>query len=243
MYGLTDARHFTANASAILSSMGVYFAQKLCIWEKTRLHFNKRTLTPFMQANPKDADKTWQAFKKGNRQAFELIYREHIRGLLNYGYKITTDRKLIEDSVQDLFFELWKNRSGLSETTSVRFYLFKALRYKILRNVRSQRLDFLEQIDERAEHFADLSHETHLISLEVQSLQMANLKELIANLPKRQQEAINLRYYHNFSNEEIAQIMGVNYQSACKFIYSALKSLKLNLQVSITSWLLLIIFL
>ena len=71
---------------------------------------------------------------------------------------------------------------------------------------------------------------------------MANLKELISNLPKRQQEAINLRYYHNFSNEEIAQIMGVNYQSACKFVYTALKSLKLNLQVSITSWLFLIIF-
>lgn len=195
-----------------------------------------------MQANEKNADKSWQAFKKGNKEAFACIYKTHIKGLLNYGYKITSDRKLIEDSVQDLFFELWKNRTGLSDTTSVRFYLFKALRYKILRNTRVHRLDSLQRLEDHEEEFADYSHETYLIGLEVQSLQMANLKELISNLPKRQQEAINLRYYHNFSNEEIARIMGVNYQSACKFIYSALKSLKVNLQISISSWLLLIIF-
>lgn len=195
-----------------------------------------------MQANEKNADKSWQAFRKGSKEAFAGIYEAHIKGLLNYGYKITSDRKLIEDSVQDLFFELWKNRAGVSDTTSVRFYLFKALRYKILRNTRVHRPAFLQRLDDHEDAFADYSHETYLIGLEVQSLQMANLKELIRNLPKRQQEAINLRYYHNFSNEEIAQIMGVNYQSACKFIYSALKSLKLNLQISISSWLLLIIF-
>ena len=195
-----------------------------------------------MQADNTNADRTWQAFKKGSRQAFAIIYQDHIKGLLNYGYKISSDRKLIEDSVQDLFFELWKNRAGLSETTSVRFYLFKALRYKMLRNARAHRFEFFQQLDDAADHLSDYSHEHHLISLEVQSLQMANLKELINNLPRRQQEAINLRYYHNFSNEEIAQIMGVNYQSACKFIYTALKTLKLNLQVSISTWLLLIIF-
>jgi RNA polymerase sigma factor (sigma-70 family) len=72
---------------------------------------------------------------------------------------------------------------------------------------------------------------------------MENLKTIINQLPKRQQEAINLRYYHNFSNEEIAQIMGVNYQSVSNFIYTALRKLKLNLQVSITSFLFFLFFL
>ena len=196
-----------------------------------------------MHANEKKLDVTWQAFKKGNREAFAAIYREHIKDLLNYGYKVTSDRRLIEDSIQDLFFELWKNRLGLTETTSIRFYLFKALRNKIVRNAKTDSRNFIQPVPSEPETLSDVSHESYLIGLEVQSYQMAHLKELIANLPKRQQEAINLRYYHSFSNEEIAKIMGVNYQSACKFIYSALKNLKLNLQVSITSYLLLIIFL
>lgn len=187
------------------------------------------------------ADLTWKAFKKGDKKAFAAIYRDHVGNLLNYGYKVTSDRRVIEDSIQDLFFELWKNRAGLSDTTSVRFYLFRALRYKIMRNLKSSAARVLQQFEEVPEAF-DLSHENYLIGLEVQSLQMAHLKDLVTKLPRRQQEAINLRYYHNFSNEEIARIMGVNYQSACKFLYSALKTLKANLHVSITSYLFFMIF-
>jgi len=196
-----------------------------------------------MHAPDKNADPVWQAFKKGSREAFAAIYKEHVRGLLNYGYKVSADRRLIEDSIQDLFFELWNNKARLSDTTSVRFYLFKALRYKILRNTKLSGTLYTEQIDALTEKLSESPHENYLIGLEVQSFQMAHLKDVINNLPKRQREVINLRYYHNFSNEEIAEIMGVNYQSACKFIYTALKNLKLNLQVSITSYLLLIIFL
>ena len=194
-----------------------------------------------MHANDRIPDRTWRAFKKGSREAFASIYQEHARSLLNYGYKVTSDRRVIEDSLQDLFFELWKNRAGLSETTSIRFYLFKALRYKILRNLKVNGRP-IPQPEDGAASLLEASHESYLIGLEVQSFQMAHLRELIGNLPIRQQEAINLRYYHNFSNEEIARIMGVNYQSACKFLYTALRTLKANLRVSITSFLFFLIF-
>jgi RNA polymerase sigma factor (sigma-70 family) len=67
----------------------------------------------------------------------------------------------------------------------------------------------------------------------MQSLRLENLKSVLQQLPRRQQEAINLRFYHNFSNEEVANIMGLNYQSACNLIYAALAKLKIQLQVSI----------
>ena len=68
-----------------------------------------------------------------------------------------------------------------------------------------------------------------MIDEEVYQLQISQLQTSLQKLPKRQQEAINLRYYHDFSNEEVAQIMGVNYQSACKFIYTGLRFLKENI--------------
>lgn len=185
-------------------------------------------------------DDLWHSFKNGDRAAFETIYKQQVRGLLNYGYKVTSDRSLIEDSIQDLFVDLWQNRHNISETTSIKFYLFKALRYKIGRNYKT-----IEKVDfQNINHLQELvlPHENFLMSTEVHSDQMKHLKELIEKLPKRQQEAINLRYFHNFSNEEIAHIMGVNYQSACKFIYTALRKLKLNLKVSVACFLILIIF-
>lgn len=187
-------------------------------------------------------DEVWRSFKNGNKAAFAKLYELHVGDLLNYGYKVTPDRTLIEDSIQDLFFELWKNRQNLSDTTSVKFYLFKALRYKIYRNLKSNDLVDSLDIDHHQNELSEGSHESNLIGFEVQSAQMDDLKMRIAQLPKRQQEAINLRYYHNFTNDEIAQIMGVNYQSAANFIFSALRKLKLNLKTSVSCLLFLFIF-
>ncbi len=147
-------------------------------------------------------DEVWRSFKNGDKSAFEKLYRIHAPSLLNYGYKISSNRVLIEDSIQDLFIELWQNRERVSETTSVKFYLFKALRYKVNRNLKIDGLLNLQDIEDHYNDLASPSHEAKLIGLEVQSLQMENLRALISQLPKRQQEAINLRYYHNFQTKK-----------------------------------------
>lgn len=186
-------------------------------------------------------DQIWRSFKGGDKTAFAALYRIYAGALLNYGNRISWDRTLVEDSIQDLFFELWNTRERITEPNSIKLYLFKALRYKIHRNIKSN--DFTNTLDlELFENLASPSHESKLIRFEVQSEQMENLRTLIKQLPKRQQEAINLRYYHDFSNEEIAKIMGVNYQSAANFIFQAICKLKLNLKVSVTSFLFFLTF-
>lgn len=88
----------------------------------------------------------WQAFKQGDRVAFERIYEQHIQPLINYGYKITTDRNLIQDCIQDLFVELWESRERLTNTDSVRFYLLKALRNKLIRHLQATPTDSLDTL-------------------------------------------------------------------------------------------------
>lgn len=180
-------------------------------------------------------DAVWHSFKNGDKDAFAELYQRYAGVLLNYGNKISSDRVLIEDSIQDLFVELWQSRERVAETTSVKAYLFKALRYKLYRHARATDVVNFSDIEQHKNLLVSASHESKLISFEVESLQMEHLKAIVNQLPKRQQEAINLRYYHNFSNEEIAAIMGVNYQSASNFIFSALRKLKLNLKVSVSA--------
>jgi RNA polymerase sigma factor (sigma-70 family) len=178
-------------------------------------------------------DSDWFAFKAGDKEAFSRIYLHHVEALLKYGYKIHHNRSLVEDCVQDLFIELWKSRANLSDTTSVKFYLFQALRYKILRKIHAE--SKVELMTLESYERLSLRHvENDLVEFEIQSQQMSHLEDSINALPARQREAINLRFYNNFSNEEVARIMGVNYKSACRFIYMAIKKLKINLKVSIS---------
>lgn len=207
-------------------------------------NFSLQTTDPvYTKPENLPGDPLWHAFKNGDKASFARIYKEYAKLLLNYGNKVTSDKTVIEDSIQDLFVELWQNRATISETTSIKFYLFRALRYKICRNINQNEFRNFEDIHNTREHFDDASSiESFFIGLEVQALQMNHLKSSISQLPKRQQEAINLRYYHNFSNEEVAHIMGVNYQSACKFIYTALRKLKVSLRVSFSSFLIFLNF-
>lgn len=173
-------------------------------------------------------DRLWEAFRRGNRVAYGEIYGNHAAALLAYGSRITSDHKLVEDCLQDLFVELWKSKENLSSTTSIKFYLFKALRLKIFRYQNNQNT---EPLDDYMYVMNDPSHEENFIKLESESIQINLLKDAIEHLPLRQREAINLRYFHGFSNEEVAAIMTVNYQSACKLIYAALKKLKESLEI------------
>ncbi|MEA5256691.1 sigma-70 family RNA polymerase sigma factor [Arcicella aquatica] len=168
----------------------------------------------------------WETFKQGDKKAFAMIYEQYIQALLNYGHKITQDESLIEDSIQDLFYELWNSKSKLAETDSIKFYLFKALRNKIYRNKEKNNFDVIDENQPLPDWLSEVSTEYSIILQEHEESQLSHLKKAIQKLPKRQQEAINLRFFHDFSNEEVAQLMGVNYQSACKFIYTGLRFLK-----------------
>ena len=168
----------------------------------------------------------WYAFRQGDRAAFQQIYRLYARDLLTYGHRVTNDVPLIEDSIHDLFIELWQSRANLSDTDSIRFYLFRSLRNKITKT-RSRDLFFqatdIQAVPTPADDFII---ENDLIEEEETQRMHQQLRTSFALLTPRQQEALNLRFYQHFSNEEIARIMGVNYQSACRFIYSALKTLR-----------------
>jgi RNA polymerase sigma factor (sigma-70 family) len=181
-----------------------------------------KDFTPIYNDSVCDHD-LWSAFKEGDRTAFAYVYQKHFRQLISYGFKVTRDKNVVKDCIQDLFVELWEKRKNLTNVNSIQFYLLKSLRYKIIRNLEERNEDPLDKIHSEID---ESNFELEMLQGEVDSLHSRQLHIAINLLPKRQREAIQLRYFHNMSNDEVANIMGVNYQSACKFIYSALKSLR-----------------
>ena len=171
-------------------------------------------------------DMEWSRFKNGDVKALESIYRAHVMSMVNYGLKITDDLDLIKDSIQDLFIELWKSRQNLADTDQPKFYLFRALRNKLMRAISQQSF-----VSEKEMLLSSDSLTTEYVELEIadreQRLQTSGtLKQLLEKLSKRQQEAIYLRFYHNFSYEIISSMMNMNYQSVLNLVQRALKSMR-----------------
>ena len=70
------------------------------------------------------------------------------------------------------------------------------------------------------------SHEDFLISVEIENENQKALNEAVKMLTNHQREGLSLKFEHNHSYTEIAEIMGVSTQSARTIIYRALKDLR-----------------
>ena len=168
----------------------------------------------------------WQQLKDGKKEALEKIYRQEVKALLLYGKKFSNDEQLIEDSIQDLFIELWNNRATLGATNAIRPYLLISLRRKIIRNISQTKKRFSENEPEEYQFKMEFAIEDLIIQKELSSEQSTKLKASITTLSKRQQEALYLKYYSEMDYKDIAEIMDINYQSVRNLIFNALKLLK-----------------
>jgi DNA-directed RNA polymerase specialized sigma24 family protein len=74
----------------------------------------------------------WEAFRKGDKEAFAALFRQHYETLFRYGSKFTNDTRLLEDSIHELFIEIWQSKSA-TPVLSIKAYLLKSLKYKLLK--------------------------------------------------------------------------------------------------------------
>jgi RNA polymerase sigma-70 factor (ECF subfamily) len=166
----------------------------------------------------------WQEFKAGSERAFCELYDANFRVLYAYGRKFTANRELVMDCVQDVFLEIIKRREKLSDTDNVLFYLMKATRRRISRKLNNGSLRFEEFLLDDPEWYLHTPEFEKPYEQEKKK-EYIRLKNAILELPERQKEAIYLKYYFNFSNQEIADLMEIGYQSVSNHLQKAIKKL------------------
>jgi len=191
-------------------------------------------LTNTAEFNPTSIPDTevWQAFRKGDEAAFQQIYTNYVRVLFSYGNKITTDFSLVEDCVHDLFVELWGRKEHLGDTTSLKLYLFKGLKRKIIRKLAHQKKTIFTENAPPSSFGFTSSYESSLIREQLTEEQHRRLVRAMANLTERQREVLFLRFHVNMSYEEIADLLSLNYQSVSNLVFRAMKTLRKEMSVS-----------
>lgn len=176
-----------------------------------------------------ESDQTlWNGVRQGSESGFTALFDRYHGTLYNYGCKLSVNTSVVEDAVQDVFIDVWRLRKTLTpEVTSVKFYLFRALRRRIHRAQLSA--PPTQEISETREQESLLitgSSEKDLIEHETRQRLTGWLHSSVAQLPNRQAEVITLRYFEEFTIPEIARIMGVSQKSVRNFIYKALCTLR-----------------
>ena len=170
----------------------------------------------------------WQKFKQGDESAFIHIYSTYFDQLYYYGTQFTPDIRLVEDAIQDLFILLSDQRAKLSVTSSIKFYLFKSLKRRIVANLKkkSKFID-TDNIDKYADFAVSYSMEKRMIDSQFDKERRIKLAKGLKSLTSRKREAIYYFYYENLSYAEIQELMDLkNVRSARNLIYKALAFMK-----------------
>ena len=168
----------------------------------------------------------WSSLRNGDPAALSWLYKRYFKVLYNYGKKINAEDEALEDAIHDLFVDLWRFRENLSGTTSVRFYLYRSLRRRIVRNDNGKHLLVNEGDISETLLRSVPSFENEIIEKEGTDIRVTHLKKLLNDLSPRQYEAMILRFYDEMSFEEIGGILNVNEQSARNLVQRGLTQLK-----------------
>ena len=173
-----------------------------------------------------DEGKVWAMFKSGDNQMLTVIYSAYSRKLYSYGLKFTHNHEIIEDSIQDLFFELIKNRKTIGLTDNILRYLLKSFRFKLFRLLKYEKRYDLKNEGPEFEFQITFSIEQELILLEDADQKTVAFQKALQDLTPRQKEAIYLKYTNELEYCDISEIMDMSLESCRNLIYRAVKALK-----------------
>jgi RNA polymerase sigma factor (sigma-70 family) len=165
-------------------------------------------------------DITDKRMPPGAAASVTALYAEHALGLVRLAVVITGDRAAAEDIVQDAFLGLFRRWDRLPDMTAplayVRVSVVNGCRTLLRRRSRLG-LWFAGGTDDGLDDVvpaAGSGTSTGLVESAEASVLLSEEQRIVAaalrKLPRRQLEAVVLRYYLDLSVEETAEVMGVS---------------------------------
>ena len=173
----------------------------------------------------------WHQSQAGDSVAFCHLADKLYRTLFNYAFNFTSDKEFIKDAIQDLLINIWEKRQRI-DMQFVSIYFLKSLRNQLLQEFRRHNssnsfLD-IEDIGQISDY---QTIETEIEKNELYTENQFKVRSAINELPKRQKEAVFLKYFEGMENEQIADLMQVNRQSVANLLFKALSTLKAQIPV------------
>ena len=198
-------------------------------------------------ADPRDEGELVLRLAAGDESACEALYLAYRSPLWRFAYGYVRSREVAEELVQEVFLSLWRNRNDAALRTSIRAWLYAAVRNHALNHLRHERV--VTRLSERASrpharamhHTPDANADESIamgspepdaqLTVEAHELDAA-VTRAVAGLPERRRLAMTLRWKHDLSPLEIARVLGTTPESVRVLLTRARQELALLLGIA-----------
>lgn len=160
----------------------------------------------------------------GDEHALNEIYMLYWQDLFVCAYNVLKDKAACEDIVQDLFLQLWQKRSTIQITTSLRAYLYTAVRYNVFRQIRTGKVRNV-LFDEAADRMSVNTTEFIMAEKDI----TRQVARVVAGLPDKCREVYKLSREEQLTHKEIASRLNISTKTVENQLTIALKRVRASL--------------
>ena len=158
---------------------------------------------------------------------FEATFRTYYASLCAFAFRYVRSAAAAEDLVQEVFTVLWAKRQTVEVQSSVRAYLFAAVRNRALNASQRNTVETDWARDESLDDVRELHpHPKQPDELLERAQLTARLEAALEALPERCALVMRLRWREQLSHAEIAETMGISTKGVEKQLERGLAALR-----------------
>lgn len=158
--------------------------------------------------------------KKDDPLALKALFIKYYNPLCYFSFQIVKSTELAEETVSDVFAELWIKRSKIIIQFSFKSYLYTA--------VRNRSINYYKQEKRLAEPLKP--NQLHLITSQTETDQLVNqqdlekqIEELLNQLPEKRGLIFRMNKIDGLSYQEIADILSISIHTVQNQMIKAVK--------------------
>lgn len=166
-----------------------------------------------------------KGIRSSDPAAFASLFRKYYEPLFYFALRFVKDSQTAENIVQDVFVKLWEKREERHIKSSVKSYLYTAVKNHSLNYIKREKS--MVSVEEVSVNQTDeiQSPEESLIENEI----MEAVQGAIEKLPQQCRCVYQMKRYDGMTYSEIAEILNVSINTVKTQMKRALKSLHKNL--------------
>jgi RNA polymerase sigma-70 factor (ECF subfamily) len=165
--------------------------------------------------------------RNGEKGAYQILFERYAPKIYSFAFSYLKNKADAEELVQDVFLKIWEKRETLDVSRNIKSFIFKIAVNTIYDFIRHKNIEsvFKDFARENYEFHSNNTWDT-VVFKEMQ----ATLNQLVVKMPEQRKKIFQLSKIKGFTNDEIANKLGISKRTVENQLYRAVLYLKEHLK-------------
>lgn len=158
--------------------------------------------------------------KNNDTNALNILFKRYFSVLCYFSFQFVKSRDLTEEVVSDVFLNIWLKRGSIVIKSSLKAYLFTAVRNQSINYMKKKDYHFEElEIVDKEGKISSLRADDFLIYKDLEN----EIENIVQKLPEKRQLIFRMNRFEGLSYKEISEILSISINTIQNHMVKAVK--------------------